>query len=157
MDVVLTGVSAGVLGTVAMDLGNLLFARAGIISKIDMGMIGRMAVGWTRGRVRYRHPSELQEIAAERTYGYATHYTIGVAFAVPYAVGWHAFVGGSPSSAWAIVYGIATTVASWFFVYPSMGLGAFGRRSPDGLKASLSPLANHLFFGLGMAGGIALA
>jgi len=27
---------------------------------------------------------------------------------------------------------------------------------PDGLKASLSPLANHLFFGLCMAAGIAL-
>lgn len=157
MDVVLTGVSAGVLGTVAMDLGNLLFARAGIISKIDMGMIGRMAVGWTRGRFRYRDPSELQEIAAEKAYGYATHYTIGVAFAVPYAVGWQVLIGGPSSPAWAIVYGVGTTAASWFFVYPSMGLGAFGWRSPDGLKASLSPLVNHLFFGLGMAAGIALA
>lgn len=46
MDLVVAGVVGGVLGTVAMDLLNLLFARAGIISKIDVGMIGRMAVGW---------------------------------------------------------------------------------------------------------------
>ncbi len=62
MDLAMTGVVAGVLGTVAMDLGNLLFSRAGIISKIDVGMIGRMAAGWSRGRFRYRHPSEIEAV-----------------------------------------------------------------------------------------------
>lgn len=155
MEVVVEGVAAGVLGTLAMDLGNLLLARAGIISKIDVGMIGRMAAGWTRGRFRYRHPSEMEEVASETFYGYLTHYAIGVSFAVPYVLGWVLIVGGPASPAWAVAYGVATTVASWFFVYPLMGLGVFGRRSPDGLKASISPLANHLFFGLGMAVGIA--
>jgi hypothetical protein len=37
-----------------------------------------------------------------------------------------------------------------------MGLGVFGRRSPDGIKAPLSSLANHLFFGVGMAVAVAL-
>jgi hypothetical protein len=48
-------------------------------------------------------------------------------------------------------------VASWFFVFPSMGFGVFGRRSPEGLKAPLSSLANHSFYGLGLGIGIALA
>lgn len=61
MDVAAGVLAAGVLGTVAMDLGNLLFSRAGVLSKIEVGMIGRMAVGWTRGRRRYRHPSEMEE------------------------------------------------------------------------------------------------
>ncbi len=156
MNLFVAGVAAGVLGTVAMDLGNLLFARAGIISKIDVGMIGRMAAGWTRGRFRYRHPTEMEEVAKERVYGYVTHYAIGVCFAFPYVVGWHVLVGGEASPAWAVVYGLATTAASWFLVYPCMGFGAFGRKSPDGLKASFSPLANHFFFGLGMAAGILL-
>ena len=56
MDLVVTGVVAGVLGTVMMDSLNLLFARTGIISKIEVGMIGRMAVGWAHGRFRYGHP-----------------------------------------------------------------------------------------------------
>jgi hypothetical protein len=155
MDVVLQGVAAGVLGTLVMDLGNLLLARAGIISKIDLGMIGRMAAGWTRGRFRYRHPVEMDEVARETLYGYFTHYAIGVSFAVPYVLGWALMVGGPASPAWALAYGVATTAASWFFVYPAMGFGALGRRSPDGLRAVLSPLANHFFFGLGMAVGIA--
>lgn len=156
MDLVVAGVVAGLLGTVVMDLGNLLFARAGIILKIDVGMIGRMAAGWARGRFRYGHPSEMEAVANEVFSGYVTHYAIGVGLAVPYVFGWDLLVGGPASPAWAVPYGVATTVAFWFLVYPSMGFGALGRRSPEGLKASLSPLANHLFYGVGMAIGIAL-
>jgi hypothetical protein len=156
MDLVAEGVVAGVLGTLAMDALNLLFARLGLISIIDARGIGRMAVGWTRGRFRYGHPSEMEEVANERLYGYVTHHAIGVSLAIPYVLGWVLLVGGPASPGWAPVYGLATTVASWFIVYPSMGFGALGLRSPDGLKAPLSSLANHLFYGLGLAAGIAL-
>ncbi len=156
MDLFVAGVAAGVVGTIVMDLGNFLFSRAGIISKIEVGAIGRMAAGWTRGRFRYGHPSEMKEVKNEVLYGYITHYGIGLAFAFPFVFGWDLLMGGSPSPLGALAYGIATTVASWFFVYPCMGFGAFGRLSPDGLKAAFSSLANHLFFGLGMAAGIVL-
>ena len=156
MDLVVTGVVAGVLGTLVMDLLNLLFARTGMLSKIDVGMIGRMAVGWSRGRFRYGHPSEMEQVANEMLYGYVTHYTIGVGLAVPYVLGWDLFVGGPASPVWALVYGVATTVAAYFFVLPSMGLGVFGRLSPEGIRLPLSSLANHLFYGVGLALGIAL-
>jgi hypothetical protein len=156
MDLVVTGVVAGVLGTLIMDSLNLLCARTGMISKIDVRMIGRMAVGWTRGRFRYGHPSEVEPVANEMLYGYVMHYAIGVALAVPYVLGWNFLVGGPPSPVWSIAYGVVTTVASWFFVLPSMGLGAFGRRSPEGIKLAISSLANHLFYGVGIAVGIAL-
>ena len=113
-------------------------------------------MGWARGRFRYGHPSEMEKVANEMLYGYVTHYTIGVGLAVPYVLGWDLLVGGPASPVWAPAYGVATTVASYFFVFPSMGLGVFGRRSPEGLRAPLSALANHLFYGLGIAVGIAL-
>jgi uncharacterized membrane protein YeaQ/YmgE (transglycosylase-associated protein family) len=156
MDLVVTGVVAGVLGTLMMDSLNLLCARTGMISKIDVGMIGRMAVGWARGRFRYGHPSEVEQVANEMLYGYVTHYTIGVGLAVPYVLGWDLLVGGPASPVWAIAYGVVTTVAAYFFVLPSMGLGVFGRRSPEGIKLALSSLANHLFYGVGIAVGIVL-
>lgn len=156
MDLVVSGVIAGILGTLMMDSLNLLFARAGMITKIDVAMIGRMAVGWVRGRFRYGHPSEVEPVAHEKLYGYVTHYAIGVVLAVPYVLGWILLVGGPPSPLWAIAYGVATTVASWFFVYPSMGLGVLGLRSDEGIKNPLTSLANHLFYGLGIAVGIAL-
>ena len=98
----------------------------------------------------------MEEVRNERLYGYLTHYAIGVVFAFPYLFGWRVLVGGPAAPTGALVYGVATTVASWFVVYPSMGFGAFGRHSPDGLRAVLSPLANHFFYGLGLAAGIVL-
>ena len=156
MDLVVTGVVAGVLGTLAMDWLNHLFARTGKLLRIDVGGIGRMAVGWTRGRFRYGHPSQMEQADNEKLYGYVTHYAIGVGLAVPFVFGWDLLVGGTVSPVWALAYGVATTVASWFFVYPSMGFGMFGRRSPDGIRAPLSSLANHLFYGVGLAVGVAL-
>ena len=72
MDLFVSGLIAGVLGTLAMDSLNHLFARIGMISKIEVGMIGRMAAGWTRGRFRYGHPDEMKQVANERLYGYIT-------------------------------------------------------------------------------------
>ena len=43
MNLVMAEILAGVSGTVVMDPGNLLFSRYGVISRIDVGMIGRMA------------------------------------------------------------------------------------------------------------------
>ena len=128
-----------------------------MLLRIDVGMIGRMSAGWVRGRFWYRNPGEMEQVANEMLFGYITHYAIGVGLAIPFVLGWDYFVGGPASPVWAIGYGVMTTVASHFFVYPSMGLGVFGRRSPDGIRAPLSSLANHLFFGVGMAVAFALA
>jgi uncharacterized membrane protein YeaQ/YmgE (transglycosylase-associated protein family) len=157
MDLIITGVAAGVLGTLVMDSLNHLFARTGMLSRIDVGMIGRMSVGWARGRFRYRHPGEMEQVANEMLYGYITHYAIGAGLAVTYVLGWDLLVGGPASPIWALAYGVATTVASYFFVYPSMGLGVFGGKSPEGIRSPLSSLANHLFYGVGMAVAVALA
>lgn len=156
MDLFVIAVAAGVLGTVVMDFLNHLFARTGMISKIEVGMIGRMTAGWLRGQFFYSHPDEMEQTSNERLYGYLVHYMIGISLALPFVLGWELLVGGSASPAWALIYGVGTTVASWFFVYPSMGFGAFGRRSPDGIKAALSSLANHLFYGIGLSFSIAL-
>jgi len=78
MDLILTGFIAGVLGTLMMDSLNRLFARYGVISKIDIRIIGRMAVGWAKGRFRYTHPNEMEPAPNEIVYGYFTHYAIGV-------------------------------------------------------------------------------
>ena len=157
MDLVVTGVVAGVLGTLVMDSLNHLFARTGMLLRIDMRMIGRMSVGWAHGRFRYGSPGEMAQVANEKLYGYITHYTIGVGLAVTYVLSWDLLVGGPASPVWALVYGVATTVASLFFVLPSMGLGVLGRRSPEGIRSPLSSLANHLFYGVGIAVAVALA
>ena len=156
MNFIATGIAAGVLGTIVMDVLNHLFSRTGVIVKIENRMIGRMSAGWVRGRFCYRHPDEMAQVANEKLYGIFTHYAIGVGLALIYVIGWHFLVGGPASPVWALVYGIATTAASVLGVYPSMGFGIFGLRSPDGIKSPLSSFANHLFYGLGLAAALVI-
>lgn len=157
MELVLMGVTAGVSGTLVMDVLNLLLARIGILAQIDVRMIGKASYGWMRGRFLYEHPSELPQISGALVRGYVTHYLIGVTLAIAYLIGWHLFSDSPPSAVWAIVYGVATTVAAYFFLLPSIGLGICGRHSPQGIKLPLTSLINHLFYGLGLAGVIALS
>ena len=155
MDLVVIGIAAGVLGTLVMDLLNHLFARGGLILGIDIRMIGRMSSGWVHGRFSYSHPGEMVPVTNEALIGYISHYAIGMCLAIPFVLGWGLVIGGPVSPAWMFAYGVATTVASVFLVYPSMGLGVFGRKSPEGIRAPLSSLANHIFFGAGMALAVA--
>lgn len=119
-------------------------------------MIGRMSSGWIRGNFSYQHPGEMKQDSHEILYGYIAHYAIGVVFALMYVLSWDFLIEGPISSIWALAYGIATTAGSLFFIYPSMGFGMLGRHSPEGIKAPLSSLANHTFYGLGLAMGIEL-
>jgi len=157
MDIIIIGFIAGIVGTITMDVLNGLFSRVGLVAKIEAHMIGRMVAGWTRGRFRYGHPEEMTPVANERLYGYLAHYGIGVGLAVPFFFGWYLVFGELASPLLTVTYGIATTAASYFFVYPCMGQGIFGLRSQDGRRNVLTSLANHSFFAVGMAAVVAFA
>lgn len=151
MKLIGAGIFIGVVGTIVMDIGNILFSRVGLITRIDMKLLGRMAGGWLRGRFVYGHPDEMTPVAREMFLGVVTHYGIGIGLACIFVLGWSLLTPSPLSVMWTLVYGIGTTVASHFLVYPSMGLGVFGLNAPDGFRNMYSSLANHLFFGIGMA------
>jgi len=93
MDVIVTAIEVGVVATLVMDLLNFIFSRFGIISKIDVRMIGRMAAGWTYGRFFYGHPNEMKHVRNEVLFGYITHYAIGISLSLPYVLGWNLLIG----------------------------------------------------------------
>lgn len=156
MDLIVMGVIGGVSGTLVMDVLNQLLSRAGMLMKIDIEMIGRMAAGWLRGRFSYQHPDEIKTVTGEILLGYITHYAIGISLALVYVLGWYLLIGGNASPSWAIVYGLATTVGAYLLILPGIGLGVFGRLSPEGIRVPLSSLINHLFYGMGIAIGITI-
>lgn len=141
----------GVLGTIVMDIGNILFSRVGLITRIDMNVLGRMAAGWMRGRFVYGHPDEMKPVSHAHVLGWITHYGIGIGLACAYVLGWSLLTALPLSAMWTLVYGIGTTAASHFLVYPAMGLGVFGLNAPEGFRNAYSSLANHVCFGIGMA------
>jgi len=150
MDILITGVVAGIAGTLTMDILNSAFSRPGFLAKIDVRLIGRMVAGWMRGQFRYNDPGEMKPVANEIFIGYLAHYGIGVGLAVPFLLGWSLGFGEITPPLWVFVYGVATTAASCFVVYPSMGQGLCGMKSENAKKNFISSLANHIFFALGM-------
>jgi uncharacterized membrane protein YeaQ/YmgE (transglycosylase-associated protein family) len=156
VSLILLGIVAGAAGTLVMDVANHLLSRAGLLVRIDMRMIGRMSAGWLCGRFRYEHPDELPAAPNEQCLGLVTHYAISVVFALAYVIGWHILFGSPASAFGALVFGVMTVAAPLFIVFPALVLGIFGRRSPNGIRAPLSSLVNHAFFGLGMSLAILL-
>ena len=154
MDIITKGLAAGIMGTIFMDILNHLSARTGIIIKIDIRMIGRMFACWLRGNFRYNHPGEMKPVSNELILGYCTHYLIGIVLALLFVFVWDGITGLPVPPYWMLVYGLATTAVSLFYVYPSMGLGVAGINSPEGGRNILSSIANHLFFVAGMAAAV---
>jgi hypothetical protein len=49
-----------------------------------------------------------------------------------------------------LVWGLATTLLPWFFLFPAFGWGLFGVRAPKGTRPLISPAVSHVFYGLGL-------
>lgn len=154
MVLIIAAVVAGAIGTAAMDLGNWVAFRLGLVHQVSPEIIGRMISGWATGRFVYASPAELPTPpdAARRGLGY--HYLIGVTLAVPFVVTWWLLTGAPPGFVALAAYGLSTSVISIGFMFPSLGLGPLGLKA--GLKQPLTSLYNHALYGVGLWGGVAL-
>jgi len=56
---------------------------------------------------------------------------------------------GSPGAA--LVFGMATVLLPWLWLYPSIGLGFMASRSPRQKDCLIMSSVNHFNFGLGFA------
>lgn len=139
----------GVVGTLSMDIGNYLTAHMGITYEINRAFIGALARGWTNGIFVYNSPSTIVPGAGDYYFGVASHYLIGIVFAIPvfFAVYSSNSKIGLP---WIYVYGLLTSVASLFVLFPAVGLGVAASKSDHQLYMVYSNLINHTFYGLGL-------
>lgn len=154
MSVVLAAVVAGLIGTAAMDLGNWVAFRLGLVYKVSPEIIGRMMSGWLGGRFVYASPAELPSPDNAARRGVAFHYLIGVTLALPFVLGWWALAGAPPGPAALVGYGVATSLISFGVMFPALGLGALGLKA--GIKQPLTSLYNHALYGVGLWGGVEL-
>lgn len=136
-----SGAIAGVVATVAMDIGGRAVARVVGEPPVSPVMLGRWTRHVAQGRVRHDDINAASPHRSDAVIGAATHYAIGATLGAGYARAGGAERGLVASTS----YGAATTAFAWFFLFPSMGLGVLGRNSGPHL-ARLS-FANHLLFG----------
>ena len=143
----------GAVGTLVMDLGNILLSMTGIVAKVKPQSIGMVANGWANGRFVYANMGEVQPTSNPLLKGLAAHYTIGGVLSVAYAVGCMLWMGRIEITLWPILFGVWTSVFSLLLLYPSVGIGFFGVKGPKQGKFLQTSLINHLNYGLGMTLG----
>jgi hypothetical protein len=147
---ILSGVGIGFAATATMDVLGRAAARAGLVAGAEGRWIGRWYLGMARGTFFHHDIADSPQQPGEERAALVGHYLIGIALAVVYVVG-AAILGVSTGSlAAALGYGLATCVFPWFLVYPALGYGAFGRDGPPEMRAFVSSVLNHLFYGVGL-------
>jgi hypothetical protein len=150
----IVGVIVGILATVTMDVVAVIALRFGIAGRgsrrTGPDLIGRWVGYLFQGKFRHIDILQTPPLRGELLLGLAAHYSIGIVLTLLY-VGLLILAHATPTALSAILYGTATTVFPWFLMFPSQGMGWFGRDAPGDAHLPWISLFNHIVFGLGLA------
>ncbi|CAD5371421.1 conserved membrane hypothetical protein [Rubrivivax sp. A210] len=157
----------GIVGAALMDLAETAAARFGITSGVNVALVGRWALGLTRGRLAHADISHSRPLPGEVRAGWVFHFLVGggcVALAYPAlllatGLGAHAHHLSHPALfhlPGGLFFGAATSLLPWLLLLPAFGWGWFGRRGPQGAHALLASTLSHIPYGLGVGAVMAL-
>lgn len=140
----------GIGATLTLDLWTLFLHHAFKITSPNFCMVGRWLLYMPEGIFRHSHIGSTPQKNGECIVGWVAHYLIGITF----AAGFIAFLGGAwlqhPTLIPALVFGIATVLAPFLIMQPSLGLGIASSKTSNPLQARLRSLMNHIVFGIGL-------
>ena len=146
----ISAILMGLGATLTFDLWGLFLKQAFKVTPSNICLVGRWLRYMPAGTFTHTNIAAVSPKSAECTVGWIAHYLIGITFAT-------AFV-AIASSSWlqhptplpAIVFGIATVLAPFFIMQPSMGLGFAASKTPNPTQARLRSVLNHTAFGVGL-------
>ena len=147
LEMILMGIGA----TYFMDiLAGLLAKRKVIHSLIGPEVIGRWVLSMFRGKFIHHDIYSTRKLNNEKLWAFLSHYLIGIALAGIYLL-LDLKVPIIRDQIWApLVYGIATVLLPWLWLFPSIGIGFFASKSPNKSRFLRASLVNHTNFGLGL-------
>ncbi len=141
----------GVFATLFMDVLAISLARAKVIHPpIGPEAVGRWTLYMFKGTFVHNDIHKTPALRNEKTAALVSHYLIGIALAGVYL--WLEWLMPTiREQLWMpLVFGIATVVLPWFWLYPSMGLGVIASKVSKRSPYITTSLVNHTDFGLGM-------
>ena len=150
VEILARAVAIGIGAAALMDAWGLFARRAMNIQGLDYALLGRWIGHFPRGRFFHDRIAAAPPIAGERALGWAAHYTIGIAFAVPLILLWGLDWARSPTILPPMLVGMGTILAPWLVMQPAMGAGIAASRTPNPSAARLRNLATHAVYGIGL-------
>jgi hypothetical protein len=146
LEIILIGAGA----TACIDLWALLLWRVFGVRSLDYCLLGRWVLYMRRGKIVHENIAASSAQQHECKIGWGAHYSIGVAFAILFAMitvdGWFL----RPTLVPALLFGIATVALPFFTMQPAFGLGIAASRTKNPNAARLKSLSTHAVFGGGL-------
>ncbi len=146
------GIAIGIGGAALMDAWALVARIAFNVRGLDYALLGRWIGHFARRRFVHDRIAAADAIPSERPLGWAVHYAIGIAFAMPLLAIWGLDWARSPTLWPALIVGLVTIGGPWFIMQPAMGAGIAGSRTPNPGATRLRNLASHAVYGIGVYG-----
>ena len=149
------GAVAGVVATYGMDVAARKVVTPAL-GKGPSGGLGRWIGHMLKGRFTHEDITTAEPIPHEAGIGIAAHYAIGLVLGAGYTLLLRVPQRRRSSLPAATVYGIATTVFPWFWMFAARGQGLMGLRGGD-LRVPAFALCTHIAYGLGLGVGLGVA
>jgi hypothetical protein len=149
--IVIEMILMGTFATYFMDLiGDFLVKRKLIHSFIEPEAVGRWTLYMLRGKFIHKDIHKTPALKNEKLAALISHYLIGIVLA-----GIYLFLELKEpiirDQIWVpLIFGIATVLLPWLWLFPSIGLGFLASKSPNKSSIIRTSLVNHTNFGLGL-------
>ncbi len=141
----------GIVATLFMDMLSILFGKLKIIRQlIGPEVVGRWSLYTLRGKFIHKDIHKTPALNHEKSAALLSHYLIGIALA-----GVCLFLELNVPTIrhqllMPLIFGIATVLLPWLWLYPSIGLGFLASKSSRRSPYIVTSLVNHTNFGLGL-------
>lgn len=142
----------GIWATLFMDMLAVFLGESKIIHQlIQPQAVGRWTLYMFRGKFKHEDIHKSPALKYEKSATLLSHYLIGIALAGVYLYLELKIPAIRDQLLVPVVFGVATVLLPWLWLYPSMGLGFMASKAPRRSPYIITSLANHTNFGLGFA------
>lgn len=141
----------GVFATYFMDLAaGFLIKRNVMKSFIKPEIIGRWFLYLFRGKYIHTDINKTPALNNEKFWAVVSHYLIGIVLSGIYLF-MELKIPIIRDQIWMpLIFGTATVILPWFWLFPSIGIGFLASKAPNRLNIVITNLGNHINFGLGL-------
>ncbi|REH52516.1 hypothetical protein C7448_103251 [Tenacibaculum gallaicum] len=139
----------GIGATITMDVYSFILNAFGI-KTLNYKFLGRWIGHFFNGKFSHHTIFTAPSIKHEHIIGWVAHYAIGITFALFLVLFFGKKWLENPTFSPALIIGIITVIAPFFFMQPAFGLGIAASNTPHPIKAQIMSLITHAVFGFGL-------